>query len=282
MTTRRRARGWFATGTSHHGSSGLVAAGLARVDPGGGFPRLCVPDAADPPRSVPPRSEDGASGLAGARGLPLYPDWRAYPHVCNFYGPCYFLLVGGLGRAAGAGLDGLFFIGRGVTFAAALLTTAVLGGAVGRRHGPWAGLAAAAVSLGATPMIGFAVMVRSDLMAELLGLVGFLLSGRRSRGWCAVGCLLLVLAALTKQTAGVFLLARALALYASGRRAAPAPSWPVASACWGRSSRRSRSPRRRRSRARCWASRRPRSTSRTPSRSRGGSSCSARTCWPCP
>ncbi len=189
-------------------------------------------------------------------GLPLYPDWRGFPYVSNFYSPCYFLLVGGLGRAAGAGLDGLFFIGRGVTFAAALLTTAVLGGAVGRRHGRWAGLAAAAVSLGATPMIGFAVMVRSDLMAELLGLVGFLLSGRRSRRWCAAGCGLLVAAALTKQTAGVFLLARRSRCMPRAGGPAPAPSWPVASACWGRSSRRSRA----------WGSR----TSSPPCSARGG------------
>jgi hypothetical protein len=151
-------------------------------------------------------------------GLPLYPDWRGFPYVSNFYSPGYFLLVGGIGRAAGAGLDDLFFIGRGVTFASALLTTAALGWLVGRRHGRWAGLSASLVSLGATPMIGFAVMARPDLLAELLGLAGFVLSGRRPRRLCAAGCGLLVAAALTKQTAGVFLVARAIALCASGRK----------------------------------------------------------------
>src|SRR5690242_5748800 len=35
-------------------------------------------------------------------GVGLYPDWTAYPHVANFFGPVYFGLVGLLGRAAGA------------------------------------------------------------------------------------------------------------------------------------------------------------------------------------
>ncbi len=33
-------------------------------------------------------------------GLPLYPDWRDYPHVCNFYSPYFLLVAGSAGSSA--------------------------------------------------------------------------------------------------------------------------------------------------------------------------------------
>jgi hypothetical protein len=66
-------------------------------------------------------------------------------------------------------------------------------------------------------MFGFSVMVRPDMLAEMLGVGGFFLSGHRSRRGIFAGCVLLVLAMLTKQTAAVFLLAAALALWFEGR-----------------------------------------------------------------
>jgi hypothetical protein len=66
-------------------------------------------------------------------------------------------------------------------------------------------------------VFGYLVMVRPDAMAELLGLAGFLLTGAGSRGGRLAGAALLALAALTKQTAVLFLLAGALALAAEGR-----------------------------------------------------------------
>jgi hypothetical protein len=61
-------------------------------------------------------------------------------------------------------------------------------------------------------------MVRPDALADLLGFSGFLLTGARARGALPAGVALLVLASLTKQTAGVFLLAAALALVLEGQR----------------------------------------------------------------
>jgi hypothetical protein len=150
-------------------------------------------------------------------GRRLYPSWTDGPHVANFFGPCYFLAVGLAGRAAGSGLDGLVRIGRGVTFASGLLTTLVVAGSVGRRHGRGAGLAAGVLSLGAAPLFGFGVMVRPDALAELLGVCGFLLVGPGARWRTVLGSALLVLAILTKQTAAVFLLAAVAALPTLGR-----------------------------------------------------------------
>jgi hypothetical protein len=151
---------------------------------------------------------------AGAR---LYPPWRNYPHVTNFFSPGYFLVVGLLGKVSGADLHGLFVIGRAVTVACALLTAIVLGFAIGRNCGLGAGIIGAVASLGAAPMIGAALMVRPDTMAELLSTAGFLLVLGKARWTCVAGLLLLLAAILTKQTAAIFLMAASAALWASGR-----------------------------------------------------------------
>jgi hypothetical protein len=148
----------------------------------------------------------------------LYPAWQDYPHVANFFSPVYFVLVGLLGRLFGAGLPGLFSIGRAVSFASGLLSSLVVAWYLGRKYGRGAALAGGVLSLGAAPMIGFSVMARPDVLAEFLGIAGFFLAGRRIGRGCLAGCGLLVLAMLTKQTVGTFLLAAALALWLEGRR----------------------------------------------------------------
>jgi hypothetical protein len=149
-------------------------------------------------------------------GLRLYPDWQVYPHVSNWFGPVASLAVGLAGRGAGSSIRGLFLIGRALSFGAGLLTALVLAVAIGRRHGRGAGLAAGVLSVGSGPMFGFTVMVRPDALAELLGTSGFFLVGGARRAARAAGLLLLVLAVLTKQPAGVFLLAAAIAVAATG------------------------------------------------------------------
>jgi hypothetical protein len=149
-------------------------------------------------------------------GLSLYPAWWDYPHVANIFGPVYFLGVGLLGRLLGVDIPGLFLVGRAVTFTSTLLTSLATGAWIGRRYGRGAGLAGGVLSLGSGPMYGFTVMVRPDATAELLGVAGFFLSGSRSRPWRIGGVVLLILSALTKQTAGVFLLAAALSLALEG------------------------------------------------------------------
>ncbi|HEY2154730.1 MAG TPA: hypothetical protein VGH33_03810, partial [Isosphaeraceae bacterium] len=151
-------------------------------------------------------------------GLPLYPEWRDYPHVANFFAPVDFLLVGGIGRLVGADIRGLFLIGRAVSFAAWMIEVVVLGVWAARRYGPFAGLFGAVLTLSSIAMTGFSVSTRPDMLAELLGVVGFILCGERSRGRRVAGVAALVLAALTKQTAGVYLIAAALAAVAEGRR----------------------------------------------------------------
>ena len=83
-------------------------------------------------------------------------------------------------------------------------------GAGGRPGG--AGLA----SLGSATLYGFAVMARPDVMADFLGLAGFLaaISDRRWLVW--LGGVVLVLAILTKQTAVVYLVAAVMARLVCG------------------------------------------------------------------
>lgn len=163
-------------------------------------------------------------------GLSLYPDWRDYPHVANFFGPVYFVVVGLLGRATGTDIAGLFGLGRAVTFASTLAIALGVGWLLKRRCGRPAALAGMLLSLSSPSLIGFSVMVRSDLMAEMLGLGGFVLGsgpGRR-RGVTVTGGVLLVLAILTKQTSVVFLLAAFLALWFEGRRGR---AWALGAGC---------------------------------------------------
>lgn len=144
-------------------------------------------------------------------GEASYPAWRDYPHVSNFYGPLYFRLVGLIGRALGSEIPGLFGIGRGVSFAAGLLTSALIGVVAARRYGRAAGYLGGALSLGGASVFGFSVMVRPDLLAESLGVTGFFLAGNRFLGTRFLGGVVLVLAMLTKQTAAIFLVAASLA-----------------------------------------------------------------------
>jgi hypothetical protein len=152
-------------------------------------------------------------------GERLYPEWRSFPHVANFFAPLYFVKVGLIGRALGSSLEGLYLTGRLISIGAALATSLLLGLDAGRRYGRGAGWVAAVTSLGVGPLFGYGVMVRPDTLADFLGLAGFLLAVRgRSRASVAGAGVLLVAAALTKQTAGVYLLPAAISLALQGRR----------------------------------------------------------------
>jgi hypothetical protein len=157
--------------------------------------------------------------LRAQQGLPLYPDWSRPPHVTNPYGPLYFLAVGGLGRQLGATPDGLFGIGRLVTIGAALASAALVGWASAVRSGRGAGVVSGLLALASGPMIGFGVMVRPDIPAELLGLAGFLVAVGRPSSWrLLLGCGLMVSAIFAKQNCGLYLVAATAALALSGRR----------------------------------------------------------------
>jgi hypothetical protein len=151
-------------------------------------------------------------------GLPLYPENWHFPHVTNIYAPLYFWIVGGLGRLTGVGLDGLFTIGRAMSLGPAVVGSIALGVSAGRRYGRGSGVMACLMSLGVGPLYGFSAMARPDLLAEFLGLLGFLSLGKGSGPRLWLAGLLFVLAALTKQTAGIFLVASVLALVLEGKR----------------------------------------------------------------
>ena len=153
---------------------------------------------------------------AGAR---LYPPWRDYPHVTNFFSPAYFLLVGSIARWRAASLGDLFLIGRVATVFFRGRHGCLSG--LGRvpHDGRAAGIVAGMASLGSAPMIGAGLMCRPDTMAEFLGTCGFFLALGSRLGIRLAGLGLLVLGALTKQTALVFLLAAAVTLTSSQRRA---------------------------------------------------------------
>ncbi|WZP00008.1 hypothetical protein EP7_001625 [Isosphaeraceae bacterium EP7] len=151
-------------------------------------------------------------------GLPLYPaNWHA-PHVTNIYGPLYFWVVGGIGRLSGASIDDLFTIGRATSLGATIVGSLAIGIAAGLRYGRGAGVIGCLASLGVAPLYGFSPMVRPDLLAELLGILGFLAMGKGSGPRLWLAGLLLVLAALTKQTAGIFLVTSSLVLALEGQR----------------------------------------------------------------
>jgi len=146
-------------------------------------------------------------------GLSLYPQWESYPHVANFFAPLYFWCIGCIGHVINANLRDLFLIGRVATVSFNLLTTLSLGAFLYQRYGGRAALMGTIVSLGPTPLYGFGVMVRPDVMADFLGIAGFLLSIQPRRRMVLLGGALLVAACLTKQTAGMYLLASLIATW---------------------------------------------------------------------
>jgi hypothetical protein len=62
-------------------------------------------------------------------------------------------------------------------------------------------------------MIAYGVMCRPDMMADLLGAAGFFLAFQTDRRWLPAAAVLLALACLTKQTAGVWLAAAVIVLF---------------------------------------------------------------------
>jgi Predicted membrane protein (DUF2142) len=150
-------------------------------------------------------------------GVRLYPDWEHYPHVANFYAPLSFLVGGLIGRVLGTDIHGLYVIGRSVSVLSVLVTTLVIGFALKRRYGALPALFGILLTLGVCPLFTAGVMTRPDALADCLGLIGFFLASGHRRGTGIAAGLALSLAAMTKQTALVYLAAAALGLYFEGR-----------------------------------------------------------------
>ena len=146
------------------------------------------------------------------QGFPLYPENTGAVYTVNYMGPCYFTVVGMIGWLFDADIPTLYVIGRVVTFLCGLGPAVIAAVYLLRRYGRLPALVGLVFGIGAAPMIGFGVMTRPDMMADLLGAAGFFIALRQDRRGLWAAATLLTLAFLTKQTAGVWLLAAVLAL----------------------------------------------------------------------
>lgn len=143
------------------------------------------------------------------QGESLYPDWKEFPYIADIYTPVYFWVVGIIGRAIGADLDGLMRIGRAATIFFSLLGAAAVGWFV-RSKGRLAVSAAFGFAIGSVLMMGFGGMVRPDVTADVLGFIGFLAATSSSS--VLAPSAILAAAVLCKQSAVIYLLAAAIAL----------------------------------------------------------------------
>jgi hypothetical protein len=152
-------------------------------------------------------------------GKELYPDWHLGPYESNFFGPLYFLVVGGVGRWwETGGFESLVPIGRWLSLAGAWSTSLWVGLFLRRRLDLASAYVGALFTWGSAPLIVFSVMNRPDTTANSLGSAGMLLC--LSGGWqrTVIGAAVLLAAGFTKQTAGAYLLAAAAGMAACGRR----------------------------------------------------------------
>lgn len=151
----------------------------------------------------------------------LYPVADGEHAVSNLMGPVYFQSVGAVGRAVDAKIPALYRVGRGVTLLAGVLSTLALAAWIAWRDGWRVGLATGCFGLGSLPTLGFGAMVRPDMLADGLGLIGFLvvMGQGRTVGRVALAAILFALAILTKQTAAVYALAALVGLLVERRTA---------------------------------------------------------------
>ncbi len=146
-------------------------------------------------------------------GLPLYPEGQGPSYTVNYMGPCYFWIVGAIGRLFDADIPSLYVIGRVVTFVCGLGPAVIAALYLHHRYGRWAGLAGFIFGLGSTPMIWYGARTRPDMMADLLGVAGCFVACELSRRWLPAAAVLLAMSCLTKQSLGaVWLLAAMVVL----------------------------------------------------------------------
>ncbi len=187
----------------------LLAVGLIRASIYLAYASLEIP-AADQPYVL-----EGANvyfAWCVEQGFPLYPENAEAIYTVNYMGPCYFTVVGMIGWLFDADIPTLYLIGRVVTFLCGLGPALIAAMYLGRRYGRLPALAGLVFGIGAAPMIGYGVMTRPDMMADLLGAGGFFIALWPNRRELWVAVVLLTLAFLTKQTAGIWLLAAFLSL----------------------------------------------------------------------
>lgn len=126
---------------------------------------------------------DGVSRVA--TGRPLYSDIHALPFVVHVYNPAVYLTVGIAARILKLGWSGMLFLGRGLSYACAVLLAALLGLIVKRETGSRLGAALIAVAFFYfyPPLPSGFYRLRPEMPAALatFGAVAILLSSHRLR-----------------------------------------------------------------------------------------------------
>jgi len=160
-----------------------------------------------------------AGALRVARSQPLFLDIRKGPYVTAMYGPLIYMMLGGLVKALGTGIQGAYLLGRLLSLFSALACAGMVA-ALCRRCGAdrFSARVAGGLFLASPVILPVAYSTRSDVPALALALLGvtlFLQWEHSPR--CYLAILPLVAAAFTKQTTLAATLAIGLYLLLEGR-----------------------------------------------------------------
>lgn len=151
------------------------------------------------------------------RGQNLYQDYHVAPFNYMPYTPFYFLIVGKMAGLSQLSLDGIFVLGRTVTFVCCLLLCVLLFLEQKRKPGFLISASGAAFFIGSALLWEWGCTTRPDILAILLSLAGIQLYSRSAFSrWVAV--LFFLLAFLTKQSAISAPIAIGISEWLQGRR----------------------------------------------------------------
>lgn len=137
------------------------------------------------------------SGIALARGLPIYTDNSQYPYYSSNYPPIFSAILAAIVEQTGPTLAA----GRVLSAAAALLTAALIGGVVyARTRVGLAALTAGLLFVGSVYVFHTTPLARVNALAVLFGLAGVACCLGRGWRWAAGAAVCFLLALFTKQT----------------------------------------------------------------------------------
>ncbi|MCC7368586.1 MAG: hypothetical protein IT306_09195 [Chloroflexi bacterium] len=137
------------------------------------------------------------SGLALARGLPIYTDNSRYPYYSSNYPPVFSAILSAIVQQTGPTLAA----GRLLSATAALLTALLIGAVVyARKQVGLAALTAGLLYLGSVYVFHTTPLARVNALAVLFGLAGVACCLGRGWRWGAAAAVCFLLALYTKQT----------------------------------------------------------------------------------
>jgi hypothetical protein len=143
-----------------------------------------------------------AGAVRVAHSQPLFLDIRKGPYVTAMYGPFLYLMLGTLARGLGAGVGGVYLLGRLLSLVS-VVASGLMVARISRRcgAGSFASWLSGGLFLASPVILPVAYSTRSDAPALALALLGvtlFLRWADSSR--CYIAALPLIAAAFTKQT----------------------------------------------------------------------------------